>query len=1081
MSAVCEDKDGPGHKGDDVSAAELRLVDRRGIGRASSITFQSRVVAIALQWTSILVYPSYTLQLARRPHLISTCAIMATIPHELMQHNLPLLFVAGLEVPPRRASSSSTATTARRDSVGEGSSRSRANSTTSPALASPFHTGSEPETAAIDLDPFRSLQHSLYRVFRRRSGRSRLWPPSDAASQEIFKIGLVPRDYALPPRKVPASGHSPLSPLTPGSPVHPDGLLSPAWCRKWTEVVPAVFVLFERLSEGEEDERAKDELLVREIASRRQACAEWGIKLTVVLMASREALESPSLDSRLSFIRRTSALDSRASLFVLTPVDPVELEEFASSLEQALIGPALDVYAAHYKRNRRKRASRQGLGWAVRGDYKAAFFTELRGELELSRRHLEDCWQSLSQMFESPALLTPRSKRWQEARMLADSVAMRVCRLNLLDGNSPGGLLVFHQHLARFNPGPEERSRQYRLLAELVEAAGRDLRWELPLPQYDLSQDALKLVSLQSPSMTLQHPGFYYYAAAMSSSESTTLDASVTIDLLSKAYAHFKPIAPRMAVYVAYRIAQTYAQTEQWSMGAKFFERMSRSFKRERWVPILDEVQTLWLECAQRSGDVETAVRLLLESGASSDLEDQLDGLLSTTTPSSETLQVETSLFSASAAVWQETAHVGETLAWHVDIKATTELSFDDLRVVFVNGSAQEHGETRLRPGPAHELSGQLELSQPGIAQVDRVELVKKRGSWDIRLSVPISRMSRNSIWRDKPRSAKISERPHRISIVSTSQTIFLGEDFSGPLQLVSEEAESLDFKVSVKTDKEAPNVRITLDEQEGVLSSRSTHEVKLGLASDEPQTVTLIIFATTTTGDSSPQTHEERIQVDFVSPARISHDVIYRHPHGRTEAFVITKLDINPGVIVSEAHLEADHHKLIKTTLTPTLRAGNTHAILSRFEVALPEPGPPTGLLRPAGHLRLRWKRDGVDDDDGEVHLLSSALPALQPPLPRIHATSHYSREATAGQPFPYQLTVRNTTSRPVDGLTLHVEPSDGIVWSGPRETSLETIGPLAAKTMEWQLTKLADTPALPRLRIYHGLGLEAVEIDIL
>ena len=38
--------------------------------------------------------------------------------------------------------------------------------------------------------------------------------------------------------------------------------------------------------------------------------------------------DDPTLDSRLSFIRRQSGLDSRAALFVLSPVSAAELSEF---------------------------------------------------------------------------------------------------------------------------------------------------------------------------------------------------------------------------------------------------------------------------------------------------------------------------------------------------------------------------------------------------------------------------------------------------------------------------------------------------------------------------------------------------------------------------------------------------------------------------------------------------------------------------------------------------------------------------------------------------------------------------------
>jgi trafficking protein particle complex subunit 11 len=38
--------------------------------------------------------------------------------------------------------------------------------------------------------------------------------------------------------------HSHISPLTPGSPVHPDGLIPPMWVRKHREIQPSVVIGF---------------------------------------------------------------------------------------------------------------------------------------------------------------------------------------------------------------------------------------------------------------------------------------------------------------------------------------------------------------------------------------------------------------------------------------------------------------------------------------------------------------------------------------------------------------------------------------------------------------------------------------------------------------------------------------------------------------------------------------------------------------------------------------------------------------------------------------------------------------------
>lgn len=201
----------------------------------------------------------------------------------------------------------------------------------------------------------------------------------------------------------PPALHSPISPLSHSSPLYPDGIMAPIWIRKHREMVPSVFVLVLRLGEynfsttgpldtvnKEEEERQQDAELVREILDRKRSTLERGIKLAVVLLCSRRLLDDPALDSRLSLIRRQSGLDSRASLFVISPVPQSEVNNFVLSLRAELFPAALDYYREHGRRVRRKRARqvpKGGLsdkGWTVRYDYKMALFSEMRGEIEVA-------------------------------------------------------------------------------------------------------------------------------------------------------------------------------------------------------------------------------------------------------------------------------------------------------------------------------------------------------------------------------------------------------------------------------------------------------------------------------------------------------------------------------------------------------------------------------------------------------------------------------------------------------------------------------------------------------------------------
>ena len=129
---------------------------------------------------------------------------------------------------------------------------------------------------------------------------------------------LVGKDVHFPPQKLVAldnphyaASHSPLSPLTPTSPLYPDGLIGTICVRKHTTLIPSVFVVFLRIfeqpqaprppldlpdtgweKERELEERERDLELAAEITQQKKITAERGIKLIIVLMATRGMLRN---------------------------------------------------------------------------------------------------------------------------------------------------------------------------------------------------------------------------------------------------------------------------------------------------------------------------------------------------------------------------------------------------------------------------------------------------------------------------------------------------------------------------------------------------------------------------------------------------------------------------------------------------------------------------------------------------------------------------------------------------------------------------------------------------------------------
>ncbi|EPQ55211.1 hypothetical protein GLOTRDRAFT_41884 [Gloeophyllum trabeum ATCC 11539] len=541
---------------------------------------------------------------------------------------------------------------------------------------------------------------------------------------KTFQVVLVDKEVRFPPRKIyPPDeqqshvAHSPLSPLTPTSPLYPDGLIAPIWIRKHTTLVPSVFVLFMRLyehpaqtpkspldppdadreREREQEERHRDTELSAEIAQRKKSTSERGIKLTVVLMASRKMLDDPSLDSRLTYIRRQSGLDSRASLFVLSPVTAAELNEFVQSLQQALWDPAIEYYTSHSKRVRRKRnrhtqsgtsfssalsplgsagAPRplRSEGWTVRYEYKMACFAEFRGEEEVALKHYQDAYEMLVTMFGLASMLPARTKRWAEAKVLADCINVKICKLYLYNEEHALALSQHNSHVRKFSDlsrswgiGEDTfefwswMARQYRILAELLE---QGIRANLKIPSHrpapalsaatpttsagqpGVEMDAMRSLGV-NPSHTLQHPGFYYYTAARCTerrrerflasivtmlpqeprsvppgytNEKKVDHLTIILELYTKSYELFKQYAPantqnqgRQTLYIAYRIAQTYYDSGKFDMAVRFFERIAKTYRRESWGSMMAPLLSTWYRCAQQLGDVELSVRLLIE------------------------------------------------------------------------------------------------------------------------------------------------------------------------------------------------------------------------------------------------------------------------------------------------------------------------------------------------------------------------------------------------------------------------------------------------------------------------------------
>ncbi|KAL4064245.1 Gryzun, putative trafficking through golgi-domain-containing protein [Scleroderma yunnanense] len=773
---------------------------------------------------------------------------MNSYPAEMLVQLAPIMFVAGLDPP--------QATTA---------------------------AGSPPPKTQ---DPFSVLTTRLRDALLSQR-KPAIWNPERT---KTFQVALVDRVVGFPPRKSVSpddpsysNAHSPLSPLTSSSPVYPDGLIAPIWIRKHTTYVPSVVVLFLRMYEAPhstpsspldqpdaemqrervEEERRRDTELSAEIAQRKKSTGERGIKLTVVLIARRKMLDDASLDGRLSYIRKQSGLDSRAALFVLSPVSAAELNEFVHSLQDALYDSAIEYYTSHSKRVRRKRnrhsqtlssynpaplvpvgaAVQRPLrpeGWTVRYEYKMAVFAEFRGEDEVALKHYQDAYTTLMIMFGSTAILPPRTKRWAEAKVLADTINVKITKLYLYNNEHALALSHHNSHMRRFADfsrgwgiGEETfeywswMARQHRVLAELLEQGSRStLAFPLhtPVPKAatalgpggaPLELDAVRMIGM-NPSHALQHPGHYYYMSARCTearrerflasegmsqgpssapgyaNEKKVDHLTMILELYTKSYELFKQYSAttsqgRLTLWIAYRIAHTYYESSKFDMAVRFFERIAKTYRREKWNSMLRPLFTAWYACAQKLGDVELTVKLLVEMIAygwgdmddPGSLQDDLLEVLRSSVPSSADGDVIVDMrdcepiWNTSLIFWRPAVKVGEEAAFQFTLimppsSDVSDLPIESVTIEFSNeyvpvtlhhsasesselvrlvrvGQMQPIGSTcrphvvvanlRWRPGDTMVISGTIPSSSLKQLSISGLEFTLRWSSWTIRIN----------------------------------------------------------------------------------------------------------------------------------------------------------------------------------------------------------------------------------------------------------------------------------------------------------------------------------------------------------
>ncbi|ROW13449.1 hypothetical protein VPNG_04441 [Cytospora leucostoma] len=368
-----------------------------------------------------------------------------------------------------------------------------------------------------------------YRFRFRTAGRTYLLPA---------RLARLPEDVDIPPSQ--AVLHSPFSPLSPSSNLYPDGLIDHRWLKKHQELIPSVFVCLYSLTAEPTLATLHDNKIRADIGVLRNAIAQSGCKsrLAVVMLVDN----SSGVQERLESIRRGSGLDPKSFFTAPADASPGELGRILDNALTTIYAQSIDYYRDLGRHARKKRSrgvapqptvpptsgTSQTLslaGWNIRYDFKSAIFAEYRHEMDTALRSFEQAYESLlsSEVLE---IIPSWSPRWNQARFLADIIAVRCIRC----------LLWHDQHTAAVRRWESHRER----IADIVDRQGHgtnnygweawEARWSVvmanliekaDIPDFDHSFISLYLLPEKAaqteriqPWELLHHPGYWYRLAA---------------------------------------------------------------------------------------------------------------------------------------------------------------------------------------------------------------------------------------------------------------------------------------------------------------------------------------------------------------------------------------------------------------------------------------------------------------------------------------------------------------------------------------------------------------------------------------
>lgn len=442
--------------------------------------------------------------------------------------------------------------------------------------------------------------------------------------------------------------------------------------------MPSVFLCLYSLTADPTLATLHDNKIKTDIGVLRNSISRSGCKsrLAVVILVDN----SSGVHDRLENIRRGSGLDPKSFFTAPTDASSDELGRILDNALTTIYVQAVDYYRDHGRVAKKKRGrgaapqptvpptfgTSQTLslaGWYVRYDFKSAVWAEYRQEMDLALRSYEQAYENLlgTELLE---IIPSWSPRWNQARLLADIIAVRCIRCLLWNGQHTAAVRRWQSHRDRVTDFVERLGRGTNnygweawearwsvIMANLIEKAD--------IPDFDHSAISIFLPPEKTahaerlqPWELLHHPGYWYRLAARHTFARRRLAYSMPEDdrrspsqspaskLASKAFTYDNYLCPepyeelplahsgvnhsqmildhllcaqsyfikkrqqRMAAEVSLECVKELATVKDWEQVVKilrpFWEEMS--FRRDGWPEITEDM--CWI---LRTAAVETA------------------------------------------------------------------------------------------------------------------------------------------------------------------------------------------------------------------------------------------------------------------------------------------------------------------------------------------------------------------------------------------------------------------------------------------------------------------------------------------